>query len=335
MSLTSQINDPESPYRVFVAKFLPALNEGWTLTGVTSSEIRINPPSSKLGAWKPGSPIIMPERSQGYPWATVGTALDYRLRFRFVVPPASALIAYLGAQKISEFLSDKKCRAEAFVEKLVQQIHSLGVGPNVPPQNIDCEIALARLCYGLSLFDPAFRASNALRADWPAVQLVTKGDFESILQASSAEVADDCANLASLAFQRFPFNSLPCKGVVNPVFAGSLSVGGADADLVINGLLVDLKTTSKSGTAGADVMQAIGYLMLDWDDSTHINELGLYYARHGVLASWSADHLVDIASRGTYGVSTLRSVFKREFSKYAPQTSSTSFTVHWGFDLAE
>jgi hypothetical protein len=277
----------------------------------------------------------MPELSRVYPWTAVGTALDYRLRFRFVVPPAAALIAYLGAQSISDFLGDRKCRAEAIVEQLVQQIHSLSIGANVPPQNAQREIELARLCYALSLFDPAFRASNALRADWPAVQFVTRGDFESFLHASTDAVSNDCVALASLAFQRFPFNSLPCIGLVNPSFAGSLSVGGADADLVINGLLVDLKTTSKTGTAGADLMQIIGYLLLDWEDSAGIYQLGLYYTRHGVLASWSADDLVDIASRGRYNVSTLRSLFKREFARYIPRDSSPTFTVHWGFDLVD
>jgi hypothetical protein len=336
MSLTSQLGNPKSPYRTFVDQYLPELKQSWKFANITFSGLQVCPaPSESSGTWKPGIPIVMPQRSQAYPWATVGTSIDYRLRFRFVVPPATALIAYQGASAISDFLGDKHSRSEAIVEQIVQEINSFGDGAKVPPQNTQRESELARLCYALSLFDSAFRASSALRTDWPAVKCAVKGDLERLLLESTAEVIDDCAALASLAFQRFPFDLFPCKGVVNPTFAGSLSVGGADADMVINGLLIDLKTTSKAGTTGADVMQIVGYLMLDWNDSAQIDKVGIYYTRHGALASWGADELVHTASRGEYNVSTLRAVFKSEFSKYVPYTSGSSFNVHWGFDIPQ
>lgn len=52
--------------------------------------------------------------------------------------------------------------------------------------------------------------------------------------------------------------------VYNPHFGiGSRMVGGADADVYMDGVLYDFKTTIKNGWSSADVTQIIGYYLLD------------------------------------------------------------------------
>jgi hypothetical protein len=75
---------------------------------------------------------------------------------------------------------------------------------------------------------------------------------------------------------------------------GSQLVGGADADLIAAGLLVDLKVTlgdkRRDGTRRlsldkAEVYQLVGYTLLDFDDIYRIGEVGIFSARYGYLAT--------------------------------------------------
>lgn len=82
--------------------------------------------------------------------------------------------------------------------------------------------------------------------------------------------------------------------LANPTFAGSLAVGGADADMVIGDLLVELKTTK--GLDGAALrsalLQLVGYCLLDYDDTCGIRRVGVYFARQELLQTWPVWMLV-------------------------------------------
>jgi hypothetical protein len=87
--------------------------------------------------------------------------------------------------------------------------------------------------------------------------------------------------------------------VLNPTFgAGSRLVGGADADLLVDDVLVDFKCSVRPGLAIRDVRQVVGYAVLanrfgvdgldpaafaDWPGDQPVTHLGLYLARAGVL----------------------------------------------------
>ncbi|HEX5118518.1 MAG TPA: hypothetical protein VFW65_25325 [Pseudonocardiaceae bacterium] len=79
-------------------------------------------------------------------------------------------------------------------------------------------------------------------------------------------------------------------------------VGGADADVIAAGLLLDLEVTlgdkRRDGTrqvslAKAEVYQLIGYASLDFRDTYQINEVGIFSARYAYLASWPLTRLLD------------------------------------------
>jgi hypothetical protein len=100
--------------------------------------------------------------------------------------------------------------------------------------------------------------------------------------------------LALPVFERF--RALPADRVVcGPVFSGSADIGGADADFIINGLLLDCKATvapSRLGTA--EISQLAGYLLLDYDDQYGINRVGLYLSRQGMGITWTVDEFLDL-----------------------------------------
>ena len=84
--------------------------------------------------------------------------------------------------------------------------------------------------------------------------------------------------------------------VYNPHFGiGSQIIGGADADIFIDGTLYDFKTSIKNGWSSSDVTQLIGYFILDavakkcdckenWLSAYTIKKVALYKVRYEEIA---------------------------------------------------
>ena len=88
--------------------------------------------------------------------------------------------------------------------------------------------------------------------------------------------------------------------LLNPTFGkGSQLVGGADADLIIDDKLIDIKTTQKLEFSLSDFCQVVGYLLLHricgtspGSDEFKIEQLGIYYSRFGYLFLFDVKHLI-------------------------------------------
>jgi hypothetical protein len=78
-----------------------------------------------------------------------------------------------------------------------------------------------------------------------------------------------------------------------------MDIGGADADFIVGGLLLDCKATMtpyKLGTA--EIYQLAGYLLLDYDDQYGIGRVGLYLSRQGEEITWDVrDFLGKLGAR--------------------------------------
>ncbi|MEU9348025.1 hypothetical protein AB0D74_43200 [Streptomyces sp. NPDC048278] len=75
--------------------------------------------------------------------------------------------------------------------------------------------------------------------------------------------------------------------VCGPTFAGSNHVGGADADFIVAGRLIDCKATIHPQRISRDQLyQLAGYLLLDYDNRYGIERVGLYLSRQGQLVEW-------------------------------------------------
>ncbi|GGM60299.1 hypothetical protein GCM10008956_39930 [Deinococcus arenae] len=76
--------------------------------------------------------------------------------------------------------------------------------------------------------------------------------------------------------------------ILNPHFPAAGRFGGADADVLLDDLLIKVKATRHLQLEGAYLQQLTGYLILDRLGSAAgsalpIRRLGVYYAWHGVL----------------------------------------------------
>lgn len=77
---------------------------------------------------------------------------------------------------------------------------------------------------------------------------------------------------------------------LNPYFGGSPYVGGADADVILDDTLIDIKTSKHLTLQRSDLNQIICYYILSLmggvncdEDVTPIKNIGLYFARYGLL----------------------------------------------------
>ena len=82
---------------------------------------------------------------------------------------------------------------------------------------------------------------------------------------------------------------------LNPTFAGSRLVGGADADIIVERTLFELKTSQQARPVDREhLWQILGYVLLDFEDAHHIKAVGFDFARHDVTRSWAVEELTGI-----------------------------------------
>ena len=112
-----------------------------------------------------------------------------------------------------------------------------------------------------------------------------------MLSVAEDDWIEDLCSLSCLFYDRC-LHLLSGDAILNPTFIGSSDVGGADADFIIDGCLIDVKTTVKLGDWRSWLYQLIGYTLLDYDDRYGISEVGIYFTRQGTLLRWKLHDLM-------------------------------------------
>lgn len=333
MSLTSHLkNYAQSPIGQFFRQRFPHTA---TVTRATNSLLK-------------AATTISPAGLQPYPYSTVGTALDYRIRYHFTITPWFRFVAWQGAWKLLS-ITDRW-------EIYKQQIQS-GMAAIVPSDDKDDSITvqypaaiitsffdrldaflarvqpagrrmepeaeqeLARYCFVLALFEEVFRTPN-----WESGPLVipsTKQSVEELLAVPEQAVIDDLCQLSALFYDRF-HGLLTLPHVLNPTFKGSSDVAGADADLIVDGCLIDIKASVNSKINPEWLRQIVGYVLLDYDDTYQITSVGIYMARQGMLFTWPlADLLSQLIGDPAATVESLRQEFQTTVDNNAATTSQS------------
>ena len=92
---------------------------------------------------------------------------------------------------------------------------------------------------------------------------------------------------------------------------GSPYLGGADADIVLDGCLYDIKTTANTReNFPAHIRQLLGYLLLDWENEHGIDRFGFYFSRQCHKTSWDAESLVRQTATTGSDIQSLRKELK-------------------------
>lgn len=171
------------------------------------------------------------------------------------------------------------------------------------------ELRLARYCYVLGLYEEVFRIGYV----WPTSylgSLAPDADARAVLAIVPDARVKDIARMSG-ACQTVLAPYLDRDYVLNPVFAGSTYVGGADADLILDRRLIEIKTTADPRLDQNWLLQLLGYVLLDWDDEYRIDGLGVLFARQAALAKWPlGDVLRRVGAGGMAALPRLRADFK-------------------------
>ena len=84
-------------------------------------------------------------------------------------------------------------------------------------------------------------------------------------------------------------------------------MGGADADLIVDGCLVELKVTSKPLPELWWLRQLLGYVLLDYSDVHQLRAVGLYLGRTGAFLRWDLGDVLKLILGGDHvDLNTLR-----------------------------
>lgn len=284
MSVTSQLDDLASPLAAFMAKrfintrpFLTALNRELART-----------------------PLIEPPAVERYDYGLVGTALDFRLRMYFsrTATTKGYTVAELGADRALECAvqfagADSETLEETSLATFARVAEVLAgaevVGRRLSQSDED---QVNRACVVLALFEQCFRVRP--RRDFAIVQALIAGQ-DAIFGLVRSEWLEDLRVLSWRFHETQAALLASTSFFLNPVFLGSIDVGGADGDLIVDGELIDI-TTSRQPLARAKLFEILAYALLDYEDQYGIRAASVYVARRGVRPAWSLEELMSTLS---------------------------------------
>ena len=297
MSLSSHLDDKGSPVREFIRT---------AFGDVVSNLARDARQQLKTAT------TVRPETSAGYAYSTIGTAVDYRLRYYFAVTPHEEFVAYKGAAYLAHFIPNYIDLAQEFFGRLTGVIASISpVGKRLAELE---EHTINRYCYVLALLE---QLTRSLRT-WDSSALFKHGTLNEWLSIPNSQEITDLSELSWLFYGKH-HRLLSFPHVLNPTFEGSNDVDGADADIIVNKLLVELKTTTRPTEKTAEALyQLLGYALLDYADEYQINAVGLYMVRQGLLLQWNLESILENIS---LNFAELRSQFQ-EVAANSPREST-------------
>ena len=158
-------------------------------------------------------------------------------------------------------------------------------------------------CITLGLLETAYRTGEQ-------DNIITTADpknLSSLFSIVKQNWIEDLRNLSWRFYDRYS-RLLEFPAVLNPEFVYSHMVQGADADLIVNGMLIDIKTTIRPRLEEDWIWQLLGYVLLDRFDQHEIRHVGLYMARQGILIWWELDEMIGLSGK-SQSVEELRERF--------------------------
>jgi hypothetical protein len=289
VSLTRHLSTAASPVRRFFEDRL-----GQTRQVVTDA-------NRALRAGQPEPSV----RGDGNPWL-VGTAVDILLNAWLDpgTPPARQAVSPMadGARMVA----DSQLTLTELLS--VDDTPSAGDWPHI-----------ARHSLLLASFVTAYRSTQGLlvlRENLEGAPF----EFDEYSRRLWREVDErDLCELGPVALADHAFMRSATEIAVNPTFALSQRLSGADADVVVDRTLWDYKASRRQSVLRReDIWQLVGYALADTDNAFQIEALGITALRWRTRHVWAIRELVANLS----GVTTERidlAQWRREFEEVVPQ----------------
>ena len=316
MSLTQEMADPSSPLQIHMKTRFPNTRAAIFETNRQLQNAHtLQPPPNA-------------------PYALIGTAIDYRVRYMFPNPePMCRTIAWLGwaALQTTVELSEHKGTTYGQVpgagpgrfsmdaiQDFLEETDSMlrRIKPAQGNLTAQQEFELSRHCLALAMMENCYRTHPQRNTLLHSRDIDQPKDVTKIINDGWVQ---DMARLAKRSKKTLG-QLLTHPHRSNPEFAGSSDVGGADADIIIDDCLLDLKTTIKPRLDGKWIHQLLGYALLDYRDEHKIRSVGIMLTRQSHIIRWQLDQLMDTTSNGTAGnLAAERHLFQKAIEPLARQ----------------
>lgn len=242
----------------------------------------------------------------------VGRAFDYAFRWHFddFQPRAAELGATL-CQRAAQILDKPEWKESLdVISKLVE------VG-NIASKRT----TRWRVCCVFSWFEEIYRTlaiPDPLEDCWG--KPVTRETIAALLGAVPLESVQDIDLLMGHVTEDWGDVLQEKEHILNPTFAGSRDVSGADADWIIGSTLWDCKVSRQRRPFREDyIQQALGYVLLDYDDTYRIEEVGWYFPRQRLLLHYGLSMIIHkvciVSGDSAEALTQLRTSFRGAVSK--------------------
>ncbi|MFE7552952.1 hypothetical protein [Streptomyces gardneri] len=331
MSLTDGLRSPHSPLRRFLDRELSA---------------GPGPLRQNYRAQHRTDHVLLPPPGVGTEAGTVGTAIDQRLRLAFTAaaPVDDATLA--GIERTGRFGGHgeglrMRAVGNELAARLTETVQYLDLDNRDLPLDRaqDEEEDLARMLIAAAWYQVLARTSIGFAfTPLAGAALEDPGGFtlSRLLELPHPDMVDDVVDQLHKAAHgplqdvRAVTRPEDCHG--GPTFAGARIT--ADADLVVDGLLLDFKSTRHplKEMSQRTAWQLAGYLLLDAADAYRIDTVGLYLTRTGVLAAWPVEEFLDLLGACRRDLTELRAVFRELLTGCHGQADAPYFTTQEDVD---
>jgi hypothetical protein len=242
--------------------------------------------------------------------ALVGTAIDYVLRITLRQDALDDTVAHKGARLLDGHpgMSGRPSNFAALASSCACELQ-----PWRRRLTAEEVRQLCLMCAVLARFEQYFRAGGRV-AQYVVPPLRRVCDGDDLHGLASALVPEptlaDLEALAAAAIVDHADLRSAQPLHLNPNFSLSVAIGGADADVIAGGSLLEFKATAKtSPVQRPEVWQLIGYALLDTDDTYAIASVGVSALRWRKRIVWPVSDLFDEAAKASKSLAEWRAEF--------------------------
>jgi hypothetical protein len=309
MSLTVELRDKTSAARTFIDREFPHLRQ-------MSREI-----NKSMRCFDGLEYFKHPDL---YTYSVIGTAVDYRVRSFFTDAPYLAWPVQNGLLTFKYVWTidvDGRTIVNRFwgkpAEKLVPLFNRYSreffkeLRPTRRILSPRSEQMLCRYCALLARLDHFRRGQDYYF--WETMES-GRFDIEGCLRLTEPRWIEDISQTAA-AYQKKHAALIRTFSKVHhgKPLTGSVDVGGADFDIVIDGCLIDIKTTVRPKISTENLRQLVGYWLLDYQDRLGIRAAAVHLTRQNHEQRFEISDLLRHGSP----FSGLRKAFRTELRKPA------------------
>lgn len=309
MSLTRHLSDRSSPVARWFKRHFP--DTAWL---VKEENRRIR------GGVGPAAPLVSPV--DGSDLALVGTTTEQVLAaWLGGARPVSGAIRR-GCVSVDGVLSMSGGRpgaAHAVARVALERLAELNDDDAAAARDWD---ALSRAAVVVGRIEQAARSRATVN---PVVAYLRRSeDVDELGRLMAAPpTLEDLKRVATETLALCDDLRLAATKVHGPTFACSALLGGADADLLVDGVLLDLKTSASDRPLSREYLwQLLGYLLADTHDDHGINDVGFIWPRWRFRSQWRADDFVAILGGGEASLAELRQSFRELCEALRPRPRS-------------